>query len=466
MDCVGTRAENDQFDKNIEDTSVSTSDVKEIKNESSPRSRKNSSAGSVTSGGTGSYSGPPKGHCGKKFGDRKSRAATGRGLAKKMGGGGAFTWGRPGCELSDADRAKEVSIDDPDYDPLNDPNIVFDSISFHPTDEETCFKLDQAIREYLSNGVMDDLMEFKLETKHHLMIERMLEIGLEEKKEYRELISLGLKKLHRSKLLTKNQIGFGFSNILDRANELILDTPDIINILGKFIARADIDDCLPDSFIEKELKAAEGELTYNIMMSSYGLRKDKKSLTKCWGENGGFMETKLLSEKIREILKEFLSTSDSGEVARCLRELDVPHFHHEIVYEAILIAMENDQNELIANSMIWLLQYLYTKECIISADQMVAGHMRIYNSIDDITLDIPHAYTIIQKVVNKSNQKKLISERLKLQCPNKTRKRFSSEGDVHDMPMIADRTRLGSTGLCSTGLDSLPEIEDLRVEEE
>ena len=50
---------------------------------------------------------------------------------------------------------------------------------------------------------------------------------------------------------------------------------------------------------------------------------------------------------------------------------------------------------------------------------MVAGHLRIYNSIDDITLDIPHAYTIIQKIVQKSSQKKLISDRLKLQCPNK-----------------------------------------------
>ena len=38
---------------------------------------------------------------------------------------------------------KEVSMDDPDYDPLEDPNIVFDSISFHPSVEETCFKLDQ-----------------------------------------------------------------------------------------------------------------------------------------------------------------------------------------------------------------------------------------------------------------------------------------------------------------------------------
>ena len=82
-------------------------------------------------------------------------------------------------------------------------------------------------------------------------------------------------------------------------------------------------------------------------------------------------------------MKEFLSTSDSGEVARCIRELDVPHYHHEIgkhhknwsnlihrmeihsfvlVYEGILIALENYQNEMVANSMVWLLQYLYTKE--------------------------------------------------------------------------------------------------------
>ena len=58
-------------------------------------------------------------------------------------------------------------------------------------------------------------------------------------------------------------------------------------------------------------------------------------------------------------------------------------------------------------------------QCIISADQMIAGHVRIYTSIDDITLDIPHAYNIIQTIVAKSNHKKLISERLKLQCPNK-----------------------------------------------
>ena len=94
-----------------------------------------------------------------------------------------------------------------------------------------------------------------------------------------------------------------------------------------------------------ELDQAASNLVHHVMMAAYALRKDVKSTTKCWGESGGFMETRLLSEKvfkflikivlnlkkqIREILKEFLSTSDSSEVARCLRELDVPHFHHEI----------------------------------------------------------------------------------------------------------------------------------------
>ena len=33
------------------------------------------------------------------------------------------------------------------------------------------------------------------------------------------------------------------------------------------------------------------------------------------------------------LLKEYLSSSDIAEATRCLRELNVPHFHHEVVYE-------------------------------------------------------------------------------------------------------------------------------------
>ena len=33
------------------------------------------------------------------------------------------------------------------------------------------------------------------------------------------------------------------------------------------------------------------------------------------------------------LLKEYLSSGDSEEAMRCVRDLDVPHFHHEVVYE-------------------------------------------------------------------------------------------------------------------------------------
>ncbi len=33
------------------------------------------------------------------------------------------------------------------------------------------------------------------------------------------------------------------------------------------------------------------------------------------------------------LLREYLSSGDIAEATRCLKDLDVPHFHHELVYE-------------------------------------------------------------------------------------------------------------------------------------
>lgn len=33
------------------------------------------------------------------------------------------------------------------------------------------------------------------------------------------------------------------------------------------------------------------------------------------------------------LLKEYMLSGDGAEAERCLRDLEVPHFHHEFVYE-------------------------------------------------------------------------------------------------------------------------------------
>lgn len=52
-----------------------------------------------------------------------------------------------------------------------------------------------------------------------------------------------------------------------------------------------------------------------------------------WGVGGGAQPVKALSKRIHMLLKEFLSSNDATEAARCLSELEVPHYHHELVYE-------------------------------------------------------------------------------------------------------------------------------------
>ena len=64
---------------------------------------------------------------------------------------------------------------------------------------------------------------------------------------------------------------------------------------------------------------------------------------------------------------EFLSSGDKNEAVRCLCELEVPHFHHELVYEAIVMVLEKaDKN--CADMMCSLLQHMATVT-VITPDQ-------------------------------------------------------------------------------------------------
>ncbi len=52
-------------------------------------------------------------------------------------------------------------------------------------------------------------------------------------------------------------------------------------------------------------------------------------LQNCW--HGGARSTGQLRDAMSAALAEYVTSGDSAEAARCLAELDVPHFHHELV---------------------------------------------------------------------------------------------------------------------------------------
>lgn len=95
-------------------------------------------------------------------------------MPKKGGGGGAFTWGAPGCELNQPEEDEEL-------DPLVDPNVVFETNIVEPTDERVCSGVDYNLREYFNNADVDNLLEdiVKIGTqqKRTLVVERFIESG-------------------------------------------------------------------------------------------------------------------------------------------------------------------------------------------------------------------------------------------------------------------------------------------------
>lgn len=56
-------------------------------------------------------------------------------------------------------------------------------------------------------------------------------------------------------------------------------------------------------------------------------------LDNVWGVSGGLRPVKTITKQMELLLKEYNLSRDIAEAQRCIIHLEVPHFHHELVYE-------------------------------------------------------------------------------------------------------------------------------------
>lgn len=74
----------------------------------------------------------------------------------------------------------------------------------------------------------------------------------------------------------------------------------------------------------------------SLLSMKYGLVR----LDNVWGVGGGLRPVKYLISQMNLLLKEYIISGDIEEATRCLLDLEVPHFYHELVYEAVLMTIE------------------------------------------------------------------------------------------------------------------------------
>jgi len=150
-------------------------------------------------------------------------------------------------------------------------------------------------------------------------------------------------------------------------------------------------------------------------------------LDNVWGVGGGIRPVKYLVKKIVLLLKEYLCSCDVQEATRCLKDLEVPHFHHELVYEAVVMVIES-MHEKTDEAMCKLLQALF-RSFVITIEQMRAGFQRVYDQMVDISIDVPQAYSVLERWVLRCRQAGIINDDIVKKMPSRGRKRFVSEGD-------------------------------------
>lgn len=395
---------------------------------------------------------------GGKVGDRKSRTIYGRGLPKKGGGGGKGTWGKLGEEVF-----TEGPVDDrdPNYDSEEQDNdITYKSITPEWNQKEIVQTLEPIIQEYFEHGQQEEVCEslkgINVAGRKHLVVVILISLSMEKKNEFRELASNLIKRLIRPKqenaageITTPNGTYYGteedlkeaFLMLCDNLLDLVLDTPDAAKILGKFMARAIAESLVDKDILEIILKAAaqnNDEYGTNCAREAKLLLSiPHYDLGHIWGVGGGNQPMVLLKKKIELLLKEYLSSGDSEEAICCITDLDVPHFNHEVVYEAIIMVIELN-NERSANMMVHLFKRL-ADTAVATADQLNHGFRRIYTEMPEISIDVPNAYAQLDNFVGKCHDLKIVNSRLVVEAPNRSRKRFVSEGDGGRLKNRQDR---------------------------
>lgn len=192
-------------------------------------------------------------------------------------------------------------------------------------------------------------------------------------------------------------------------------------MLGNFIARAVADDCIPPVYVfgnvdrgsfnklaQQAIKRAESLLSLKTTMVH---------LDNVWGSAGPMRPVKTITKRMAALLKEFVDSRDVCEAQHCLRELEVPHYHHELVYEAIVMAVEAVHGT-VAEAMCQLLAAL-DEACLVTPATMEQGFQRVYDDMTDIVLDVPLAYIMLDRFVDRCHARGILTEKIVAKMPSR-----------------------------------------------
>jgi hypothetical protein len=132
-----------------------------------------------------------------------------------------------------------------------------------------------------------------------------------------------------------------------------------------------------------------------------------------WHVTGVFTVPEL-KKAIKLALQEYLLSEDVAEAVRCVKELSVPHYHHEVVYRLVVLtleAMPGSPSAAAAASFAagkgpvakaLALLVALRQAGVVTEAQIAKGFERARGALPDIKLDVPHAGPALDTLVHEA----------------------------------------------------------------
>jgi hypothetical protein len=312
------------------------------------------------------------------------------------GNRGKGTWGA----LLDHNQRIYVDRNDPNYDSEEEPYKLV-AAPLAQSLEEYKEKIQSLVEEYFSTGDVSgtamDLQNLGSPQYHHYFVKKLISIALDRHDREKEMSAILLSALYAD-VVQPDQLAKGFSKLLESVDDLALDIPDAVDILAVFLARAVVDDILSPAFLYKSLnvlpEGSQGIAVIHRAERTYLAAPHHAELVeRKWGGSTQITVAEVQA-KVVALLKEYVDSGDKAEACRCIWELNMPFFHHEVVKRALILAME----QITAEVKIWELLQECSEEGLITSSQMAKGFSRLLEQADDLTLDIPHAKDMLESL--------------------------------------------------------------------
>lgn len=246
-----------------------------------------------------------------------------------------------------------------------------------------------------------ELKELDMPGYNYYFVQKLVSMAMDRHDKEKEMAAVLLSTLYAN-VIHPPQVYKGFSKLVESADDLIVDIPDAVDVLALFIARAVVDDILPPAFLTKKMASlptdSKGvEVLKRAEKGYLSAPLHAEIVERRWGGSKN-KTVEDVKAKINNFLIEYVVSGDKKEACRCMKDLKLPFFHHEIVKRALTMAMERRQAE---GQLLDLLKEA-SEEGFINSSQTTKGFSRMIDLVDDLSLDIPNARRILQSLISKA----------------------------------------------------------------